>query len=90
MTKVTVQPELKFAPGSLAYLASVAAENNVTLEDLMVEILEDCVVDSLAIEARIAEEQAAQDNCQMNIEKQVEELVYHVGVDQEIDEKLSS
>jgi hypothetical protein len=73
MTKVTVQPVLKFAPGSLAYLASVAAENNTTLEDLMVEILEDCIVASLAIEARIEEEQAAQDNYQMNVEKQVEE-----------------
>lgn len=90
MTKVTVQPELKFEPGSLAYLAGVAAENNMTLQDLMVEIIEDCIVASLAIEARIAEEQAAQDNYEMNVEKQVEELVYHVGVDQEIDEKLSS
>ena len=73
MTKVTVQPKLKFAPGSLAYLVGIAAENNMTLEDLMVEMLEDCVVASLAIEARIAEEQAAQDNYQMNVEKQVEE-----------------
>ena len=90
MKKVTVQPELKFEPGSLAYLAGVAAENNMTIQDLMVEIIEDCIVASLAIEARIAEEQAAQDNYEMNVEKQVEELVYHVGVDQEIDEKLSS
>ena len=73
MKKVTVQPELKFEPGSLAYLAGVAAENNMTIQDLMVEIIEDCVVASLAIEARIAEEQAAQDNYQMNVEKQVEE-----------------
>ena len=73
MTKVTVQPELKFEPGSLAYLAGVAAENNMTIQDLMVEIIEDCIVASLAIEARIAEEQAAQDNYQMNVEKQVEE-----------------
>ena len=73
MTKVTVQPELKFEPGSLAYLAGVAAENNMTIQELMVEIIEDCVVASFAIEARIAEEQAAQDNYQMNVEKQVEE-----------------
>lgn len=90
MTKVTVQPELKFAPGSLAYLAGVAAENNMTLEDLMVDIIEDYIVDFLAVEAQIAKEQEAQDNYEMNVEKQVEELVYHFGVDQEIDEKLSS
>jgi hypothetical protein len=90
MTKVTVQPELKFAPGSLAYLVSVAFENNMTLEDLMVEILEDCIVASLAIEARIAEQEAEQDNHEMNVDKRVEELVYHMGVDQKIDKKLSS
>ena len=73
MTKVTVQPELKFAPGILAYLAGFAAENNVTLQDLMSEIIEDFVVASLAIEAHIAEQEAAQDNYQMNLEKQVEE-----------------
>ena len=73
MKTFNLQPSLDLRADTLGYLIAVAAENKFTLEELMVQMLEDCVVASMAIEKHIAEQEAAKDSYEMNVEKQVEE-----------------
>ena len=73
MKTFNLQPSLDLRADTLGYLITVSAENSMTVEELMVQMLEDCVVASMAIEKHIAEQEAAKDSYEMNVEKQVEE-----------------
>jgi hypothetical protein len=73
MKTFNLQPSLDLRADTLGYLIAVAAENNMTVEELMVQMLEDCVVATMAIEKHIAEQEALAASYEMNVEKRVEE-----------------
>jgi hypothetical protein len=73
MKTFNFQASLDLRADTLAYLIAEAAENNFTVEEFMVQVLGDWVVASMALEKHIAEEEAAKDSYEMNVEKQVEE-----------------
>jgi hypothetical protein len=73
MNRINVSSSLDLLPETVAYLMVIAAENNVTLDEMLAQILDESVVASMAIDKHIAEQEAAKDSYEMNVEKQVEE-----------------
>ena len=73
MNRINVSSSLDLLPETVAYLMVIAAENNVTLDEMLAQILDESVIASMAIDNHIAEQEAAKDSYEMNVEKQVEE-----------------
>ena len=73
MNRINVSSSLDLLPETVAYLMVIAAENNVTLDEMLAQILDESVIASMAIDNHIAEQEAAQESYEMNVEKQIEE-----------------
>jgi hypothetical protein len=73
MNRINVSSSLDLLPETVAYMMVIASENNVTLDEMLAQTLDENVVLSIALEKHIAEQEAAKDSYEMNVEKQIEE-----------------
>ena len=76
MNRIKITSSLDLLPETVAYMMVIASENNVTLDEMLAQTLDENVVLSIALEKYIAEQEAAKDSCEMNVEKQVEEELF--------------
>ena len=73
MNRINVSSSLDLLPETVSYLMVIASENGVTLDEMFAQVLDENVVLSIAFEKHIAEQEAAKDSYEMNVEKQIEE-----------------